>query len=219
MKTLKRTTALVAMMAGSGLAQATTLDVCSTCTYQTIADAVAAAAPGDDVHIQAGTYTEHNIVVDIPLTFRGDGVQNTLIDAQQNGRHFAVLESAQSVAFQEMALINGDASGGSSCAQFTSSYEGGSICAGAVAMKLWKMHFEDNTAGRYGGAVVMYGRDASSNTFGRLMVGKSSFQDNEASGQNPWDDAAGGAIACSYCDEIDLFRFGLFMARFLLSIW
>lgn len=216
MKHIKGLITLV-LFAGPGLAQGVTLDVCTTCSYQAIADAVAAAAPGDEIYIQSGTYNEHNLVVDIPLTFFGDGPQATIIDAQSNGRHFSVLESAVSVEFREMALVNGNPAGAGGCAPFTSSDMGGAICAGAVSMKLWKMRLENNTANRYGGAIVMYGRDASSTSVGRLMVGKSVFDSNQVTGQNAANDAAGGAIACSYCANIQLFRNGFRSNQALFS--
>ncbi len=50
MNKMKQLTAALALIGGAGLAHASTLDVCSSCSYQTIADAIAAAATGDDIY-------------------------------------------------------------------------------------------------------------------------------------------------------------------------
>lgn len=62
----------------SPVASAATLSVCDTCTYTTISDAVAAAASGDTISIDADTYTE-DVTVDRNLTIVGAGAGSTVL--------------------------------------------------------------------------------------------------------------------------------------------
>lgn len=75
-------------------AHAASLQVCSTCAYKSINDALAAAAPGDTVRVQAGTYgpnepgaTTPDTVIRInkPVNLIGAGASKTIInDASAN---------------------------------------------------------------------------------------------------------------------------------------
>lgn len=65
------------------LAFAKQIDVCKTCTHTTIQQAVSAADSGDVVMIQPGTYNEHNIVIDRPVTLKANG--QVVVDAQKKG--------------------------------------------------------------------------------------------------------------------------------------
>ena len=92
------------MLAGG--AQAVTLDVCpSTCTYATIQDAVAVAAPGDVIDIGAGTYAG-DLDIDIEdLTFQGAGAGVTFVE----GLGFAAFifrEAAQNAVVSDMTLTS-----------------------------------------------------------------------------------------------------------------
>lgn len=49
------------------------IDVCETCELSSIQKAIAAADSGDVILIKPGTYKEHDITVDKPLTLKGDG--------------------------------------------------------------------------------------------------------------------------------------------------
>lgn len=72
----------------TGVAQADTLEVCSSgCTYSSIETAMVAAQSGDIIEIGAGTYYESNLFPTTPnLTFRGatnaDGSPAVIIDGQ-----------------------------------------------------------------------------------------------------------------------------------------
>jgi predicted outer membrane repeat protein len=59
--------------------QAATVDVCATCTYTTVGDAVAAASPGDTINVAAGTYDETDLVIDFDLTLVGAGSDVTTL--------------------------------------------------------------------------------------------------------------------------------------------
>jgi len=61
-------------------------DMSNTCTVgvpscDTITAAVAAASPGDDIQVAAGTYNENSIVVDDQLTINGADAMTTVVDA------------------------------------------------------------------------------------------------------------------------------------------
>src|SRR5260221_10764542 len=50
--------------------QASNLDVCSTCTYQTVQAAITAAGPNDTIRVAAGVYTG-SLAINKSLTLRG----------------------------------------------------------------------------------------------------------------------------------------------------
>ena len=60
-------------LASLPLAGAATLDVCTTCAYTTIADALDAATDGDTVLVGPGTYREGPLVIDTTITLQGEG--------------------------------------------------------------------------------------------------------------------------------------------------
>ncbi|RBP51056.1 choice-of-anchor Q domain-containing protein [Arenicella xantha] len=188
--------------------EAATLQVCTSgCQYQTIAGAVFAASAGDQIYVRNGTYLEHDIVIDKRLTIVGESQQNTIVDATEDGRHFNILESADSVGLQDLTLTNGNSLVAPLCG--SSAYrEGGSLCALAVHLKIWQVSFVRNTAGRYGGAIYLAGRDNSSlSAYSNLLIGKSEFSQNKVLSSLPINnDGGGGAIACGYCDGIEIFR-------------
>jgi len=84
-------TAVVCMMwAGVGIAggvDSTVLDVCpSGCTYSSIQAAVNAASPGDEIHVDSGTYYE-NVIVNKQLILQGvdTGASLPVVDVMQTG--------------------------------------------------------------------------------------------------------------------------------------
>ena len=195
-----RLSALAVGLFTSVSSMATTLEVCNTCAHLTVQDAVTNAVAGDTIFIRNGTYNEHDIEVDKRLTFLGESQSGTIIDAQNNGRHFAILESADAVAFDNITLKNGDSRQSTmNCGSFTT-HQGGSICAKHVSIKLWQMKFEDNKSGNIGGAIYLMGDNATS---GYLVAGESSFIGNSIPGPGSGG-GGGGAIACSYCDVLEI---------------
>jgi hypothetical protein len=72
----------VAALSSAALANATTLNVCSSgCLYSRIQDAIVAAQHGDVIQIGAGTYFE-NLKVNKSLTLNGAGRDKTRIDGR-----------------------------------------------------------------------------------------------------------------------------------------
>jgi len=190
----------MALFACTTYAQAATLYVCSTCAFQTIQSAVASANTNDTVYIYNGTYNEHDILVERKISIVGQSQNNTVIDAGNNGRHFIISDSSDSVGIGTMKLINGDADNSSvNCGSFTSG-RGGSICIDGVILKVWKTTFKNNNAEKLGGAIYIRG-DNSTN--GILAAYSSTFTDNYIDGTVTNGDT-GGAITCSYCDEVYL---------------
>lgn len=59
------------------------LEVCSNCQYKTIQSAITAADSGDVVLVRAGTYKEHDILVNKPLTLKGE--KGSIIDGEKKG--------------------------------------------------------------------------------------------------------------------------------------
>ncbi len=75
--------ALGAVLFGATPASAATNTVCAAgCDYSTITAAVSAAAAGDTISIEAGTYPENSILVDKPLTLVGAGAGETIVDGE-----------------------------------------------------------------------------------------------------------------------------------------
>ena len=55
---------LLFTMYTTGYAQANTIEVCTTCQYNSVKDAIAKANAHDTIIIKSGTYKEHSIVID-----------------------------------------------------------------------------------------------------------------------------------------------------------
>ncbi|MEM7193430.1 MAG: choice-of-anchor Q domain-containing protein [Pseudomonadota bacterium] len=193
-------TGLVGVLSG----HAAQLDVCSACAHTTITDAVSAAASGDVIYIHNGTYNEHDIVIDKELTVNGESQAGVVVDAGGNGRHFSVMDAAGVARFSEMTLENGTTVGSSNPCNNFAHNRGGSICAGDVAMKIWKVAFNDNFAEAIGGAVYMGGDTAGQFTTGVLSISKSIFNHNSLAGTTS-NGATGGAVACGYCESVEMF--------------
>ena len=93
-------------------ASAATLNVCGACTYTTIKAAVTAAAPGDTIEVDTGTFNEVGpIVIDKPLTIVGEGKANTIVDG--GGANAAIFEirpllgsAAGTITIKELTVRN-----------------------------------------------------------------------------------------------------------------
>lgn len=61
--------------------------------YPTIGEAVKAARSGETIRVPGGTYYESHISIDIPLTIRGNGSENTLMNGMYEGSIFIIRSS------------------------------------------------------------------------------------------------------------------------------
>ncbi len=71
--------------------QAATLQVCSSCNFSTIEEALKAANDGDVIEIQEGTYFENALVVDKSVHIKG--INWPIVDAQEKGEVFTIIAS------------------------------------------------------------------------------------------------------------------------------
>jgi nitrous oxidase accessory protein len=81
---------------------ADTINVCGTCAYKSITQAVNDASDGDTILVESGTYYESNIVIDKRLAIIG--LSQPVIDAEENGFIFDV--SADSIVVKGFTLNN-----------------------------------------------------------------------------------------------------------------
>jgi nitrous oxidase accessory protein len=75
--------------------RADTITVCPTCPLTSVKAAVEEACDGDVILIQPGTYYERGIVVDKPLTLRGEGFP--ILDGQGEGEVLTVIADGVSI--------------------------------------------------------------------------------------------------------------------------
>lgn len=92
---------IINMFLAIGL-QAKTVTVCTTCEINTIAKGLAFASDYDTVLIKKGTYREHNIRIDKPLTILGEDYP--VIDGQLKGGIIRVM--ADHVTLDGLFIIN-----------------------------------------------------------------------------------------------------------------
>ena len=76
--------------------------VCPTCSIPSISEAISFAQAGDTVLIKKGTYTEHSIEVNKPLTILGEGFP--IIDGEEKGSVFLV--KSDSVQISGLTIKN-----------------------------------------------------------------------------------------------------------------
>ena len=79
-------------------ARANTLEVCSTCAYTTIGDALGAAQSGDSVEVGAGVWVECALEVPPGVTLSGGGRAETTIDASACANPTALVLGAAAAA-------------------------------------------------------------------------------------------------------------------------
>ena len=70
--------------------KAETIDVCKTCKYSSIKSAIEVAKDFDTIHIKKGTYKEHSIVVNKPLTIIGDNYP--IIDGEKKEKYLPLYQ-------------------------------------------------------------------------------------------------------------------------------
>ena len=81
---------------------AQTIEVCKTCPVTTLKDGISAANPYDTVVVKKGTYKEHNVLVDKPLTLIGENYP--VIDGELKGEVITVV--SDSVTVDGLFIIN-----------------------------------------------------------------------------------------------------------------
>ena len=93
---------LLFTMYTAGHAQANTIEVCTTCQYNSVKDAIAKANAHDTIIIKSGTYKEHSIVIDKPLTIIGENYP--IIDGEKKGEIITVVSN--DVSIDGLFIIN-----------------------------------------------------------------------------------------------------------------
>lgn len=84
-------------------ASAATFEVCATCAYTTIHQAVEAAPPDSRIHIQKGVYKEDEILVTKPLTF--DGEDGAILDGDGRNQILTIVRT-DNVRIQGLTIQN-----------------------------------------------------------------------------------------------------------------
>ncbi|MBR5504243.1 MAG: DUF1565 domain-containing protein, partial [Methanobrevibacter sp.] len=59
------------------------------------------------IYIRKGTYNEHDLTIDETVTIIGEDLDETIIDAEGNGRIFAIYAYGENVEIKDITLING----------------------------------------------------------------------------------------------------------------
>lgn len=78
------------------------IEVCSTCAYKSIKEAVAQADDGDEIIIHAGVYKEHNIEIVKSVHIRGQG--RPVIDGENSGTVIQV--NADNFSLKDLNIVN-----------------------------------------------------------------------------------------------------------------
>lgn len=81
---------------------ANTIEVCSSCEYKTIKEAIAKAQDYDTIFIKKGLYKEMDIIIDKPLTVKGENYP--VIDGEFKGEIFTV--TSDNVTVDGLFIIN-----------------------------------------------------------------------------------------------------------------
>ena len=126
------------------------------------------------------------MVISDTLAVSGNGVANTVIDAQQLSRIFDITDSAENVTLNDMTIRNGRTTGAGTDF-YDTIFAGGAIhWVSTGTLTLNRMTFTGNsTSGeRAGGGAILAG-------LGALIVNESSFTGNSTTGVN----SEGGAIS------------------------
>ena len=74
-----------------------------------IADAIGASVAGDTIILGTGKFVEHGLTIPVGLTINGAGLGVSIMDAQNQDRHFLIDALGGSVTIKDMTLTNGTA--------------------------------------------------------------------------------------------------------------
>jgi nitrous oxidase accessory protein len=98
---LKKCIILVCFLCGNPIA-AKTIEVCNVCEFNSLKTAIASATSGDTISIKKGTYKEYNILVDKPLTIKGEDYP--IIDGEDKGEIIRI--TSDNVTIDGLFIIN-----------------------------------------------------------------------------------------------------------------
>lgn len=99
-KLLKLLYCTLILFSVQGVAQ--TVEVCNTCEINSLKEAIQMAVAGDTILVKKGTYKEYNIVVDKPLTIKGENYP--IIDGEDKGEIIRV--TSDHVTIDGLFIIN-----------------------------------------------------------------------------------------------------------------
>ncbi len=98
---LKKCTCVIFFLCANLIA-AKTIEVCKNCEINSLKSAIALATSGDTILVKKGTYKEFNILVDKPLTIKGEGYP--IIDGEDKGEIIRI--TADNVTIDGLFIIN-----------------------------------------------------------------------------------------------------------------
>lgn len=149
---------------------------------QTIAYAISQSVSGDVINLVAGTYNEHDLVIDKDLEIAGPDRMTTFIDAGSSGRVATIPAGVTKVTFKGVTLQRGDA-----LVLPAGDQNGGAIRLLGDKVIFINSRLRWNNA-LAGGAVSVEGN-------GRAIFKGAIVLLNSATGP-------GGAVACDDCDVV-----------------
>ncbi len=142
----------------------------------TIQHAIDEAAAGDTVDIAAGTYNEHDIIIDKDLILKGAGADNTVIDAEGLGR-VILIESDLESTIDSLTVTGGDVDDGpQDYTDYVCNYGG----SGGGIFNKGDLTITDSTIN--GNSATNYGCGGGIYNRGNLSINSSTINENTADG-------------------------------------
>ncbi|SDG62415.1 nitrous oxide reductase family maturation protein NosD [Winogradskyella thalassocola] len=99
---MKHILALLAVILMTQFTCAQTVEVCKTCPISTLSDGISQAKDFDTIVVKKGTYKEHNVIVDKPLTIIGENYP--IIDGELKGEIITII--SDNVTVDGLFIIN-----------------------------------------------------------------------------------------------------------------
>jgi len=99
---MKHILALLAVILMTPFTYAQTIEVCKSCPISTLSDGIAQAKDFDTIVVKKGTYKEHNVIVDKPLTIIGENYP--IIDGELKGEIITII--SDNVTVDGLFIIN-----------------------------------------------------------------------------------------------------------------
>lgn len=99
---MKHILALLAVILMTPFTYAQTVEVCKTCPISTLSDGIAQAKDFDTIVVKKGTYKEHNVIVNKPLTIIGENYP--IIDGELKGEIITII--SDNVTVDGLFIIN-----------------------------------------------------------------------------------------------------------------